>query len=152
MPRKHLMGPYRVDHLVLREEPEIERKKQKTKTRELEYWISRGEIIISGLLAGDFINFWRLLVEKRAETPVESISDPERKAMKTLPLLLLEVHRQPDDPHQISGVRPQGGLSLPLLLHGGWVQHLHMVRPLGGPSLPLLLQEVGVNTFLWCVL
>ena len=128
------MGPYRVDHLVLREEPEIERKKQKTKTRELEYWISRGEIIISGLLAGDFINFWRLLVKKRAETPVESILDPERKAMKTLPLLLLEVHGQLGDPHHISisGVSPQGGLSLPLLLLGGWGQrqHLHMVCPL----------------------
>lgn len=33
MPRKLLMGPYRADHLVLREEPELqtENKKQKTK-------------------------------------------------------------------------------------------------------------------------
>ena len=64
-------------------------------------------------------------MDKRAETP-ESISDPERKDRKTLPLLLLEVDDQHRDPHLILSVRPLVGPSLPLLLHGGRGQHLHL--------------------------
>ena len=46
--------------------------------------------------------------------------------MKTLPLLLLEVDDQHRDPHLILSVRPLVGPSLPLLLHGGRGQHLHL--------------------------
>ena len=83
MPRKPLMGPYRVDNLVLREEPEIESRIRRLNSGsvKLNFWRRNDNL---GLLANDFFNFWRQLVKKRAETPVESISDAERKSMKTL--------------------------------------------------------------------
>ena len=130
------MGPYRADHLVLREEPEhqTENKNQKTKLGISDTRFLEEKFIITELQAKDFFNFWRRLVDKRAETP-ESISDPERKAMKTLPpLLLLEVDDQHRDPHHISSVRPLVGPSLPLLLRGGRGQHLHL-RQLQADSL-----------------
>ena len=129
------MGPHRADHLVLGEEPELqtENKKQKTKLGVSDTGFPEEKFYNHRAVSQGFLQLLDL-VDKRAETP-ESISDPERKAMKTLPpLLLLEVDDQHRDPHHISSVRPLVGPSLPLLLPGGRGQHLHL-RQLHADSL-----------------
>ena len=79
------MGPYRADHLVLREEPELqtETKKQKTKLGISDTGFPEEKFYNHRAVNQGFLQLLDL-VDKRADTP-ESISDPAREDGRHFP-------------------------------------------------------------------